>query len=381
MVFDSFHNKKDKSGVSILRQASLNAPTQNANFGLFMNHQLAFSKFYHNKHFELISRNFRANQKTFQSLESNPHYLGNWRAAINHAWDYEKFDIQLGGRGSENWTRAERAQILKNGHIGKYTTKQGITDKVAGHHRSNKSDHPWAQSDASNIRFCRTNSQHLKEEHGGDFHNKTDGEWINRDKMVAATYRKQLLKREFYSAGIAAALGFATNASISLILELSENGLDRDNTKKVLLNAGKNGLVGARNGLLYYGGLRGGSLAIDSLSSSIKLSPKAIKIIQSNGAKIAIVSGVIITLDSIRQISNGMSNGNTFYESVTITAKNQIQPIVILGLSVWNLPAGVVAGLTSLGYDVWQIIHDKKIIEQTEEHYRKCLYSRICDNL
>ena len=381
MVYDTLHCEKNKSGVSILRLTSMNAPTQNANFGLFMNRQLAFSDFYHAKHFDLISRNFRANQKTIHNLETDPNYLGNWRAAINHAWDYEKFDIQLGGRGSENWTRSERAQILKNGHIGRYTNRQGLTDKVAGHHRSNKSDHPWAQSDANNIRFCRTNSQHLKEEHGGDFHNKTDGEWINRDNMVATTYRKQLLRREFYSAGIAAALGFATNASISLIIELSENGFERDNAKEVLLNVGKNGMIGARNGLLYYGGLRGGSLVIDGMASSIKLSPKAINAIKSNGGKIAIIGGVIITFDSIRQIVVGMSNGNTFYESFKITAKQQIQPVAILGLSVWTLPAGIVAGLASLGYDVWQIIHDKKIIKQTEKHYRICLYKRIHDNL
>ena len=189
------------------------------------------------------------------------------------------------------------------------------------------------------------------------------------------------MRREFYSAGIAAALGFATNASISLIIELSENGFERDNAKEVLLNVGKNGMIGARNGLLYYGGLRGGSLVIDGMASSIKLSPKAINAIKSNGGKIAIIGGVIITFDSIRQIVVGMSNGNTFYESFKITAKQQIQPVAILGLSVWNLPAGMVAGLASLGYDVWQIIHDKKVIEQTEKHYRICLYKRIHDNL
>ena len=34
-------------------------------------------------------------------------------AGVRTAWRYERESIKLGGRGSENWTRAERAQILQ----------------------------------------------------------------------------------------------------------------------------------------------------------------------------------------------------------------------------------------------------------------------------
>lgn len=370
-------DQRHKLNVSLLRKGALTSPLHGANYSYMVNNLREYSSFYHTKHFELITKNFRANQKTIQNLEVNSNYLGNWQSAIKHAWEYEKFDIQLGGKGSENWSRAERAEILKSGRLKRFKNSKGKWDSAVGHHRSNKYNHPYAQSDAHNIRFCRNREQHLREEHGGDFHNETDGKWINRDEMVKSTYRRGVVKRELYSAGVAAAIGFVSSAAISLVLEITENGLDRDSFKSTLINAGKQGLPGARDGLLYYGGLRGGSLVLDKIATGMPLSTKTVQLLKANGCKIAVIGGVIIAVDVVSQTSRGMQDGRSFMESVGNSLKTQILPTTLLGLSVWQPHIGVAASVAAVTYEVWRVQHDRYVLAQVELQRLTKLYDSI----
>ncbi len=370
-------DQRRKLNVSLLRKGSLTSTLHGANYSYMMNNLREYSSFYRAKHFELITKNFKTNQKTIYNLDANPNYLGNWQSAIKHAWEYEKFDIQLGGKGSENWSRAERAEILKFGRLKRFKNSKGKWDGAVGHHRSNKYNHPYAQSDAHNIRFCRNREQHLREEHGGDFHNETDGKWINRDEMVKSTYRKGVVKRELYSAGVAAAIGFASSATMSLILEIAENGLDRENYKSILINAGKQGLPGARDGLLYYGGLRGGSLVLDKIATGMPLSTKTVQLLKTNGCKIAVIGGVVIAIDVVSQTSRGIQDGCTFMESVGSSLKKQILPTALLGLSVWQPHIGVAASVAAVTYEMWRGQHDRNVLTQVELHRLTKLYDSI----
>lgn len=382
MYFKSARTSYNNAISAIPSQSIVEIPFQNLTLNLLMSQRSAYTSFYISQHTKLITQNFKAMQTTFNNLETNPSYMGNWNQAIQHAWDYEKFDIQLGGRGSFNATRAEREEILKYGKLKRFKNSDGKWDSAKAHHISNKHNHPDAQSNAHNIKIFRNENEHKLFGHNGDYHNPSDGDWINRDEMVRRTFRKGLIKREIYAAGIAAAIGFVSTASISLIIDLSENDIDPELLKTALKNAGQSGIYGAGNGLLYYGGFRLGSTLLDEVATGyIQSSSKMAKFLKSNGGKMAVIGGLIIIGDSIYTITNDMSNGSSFSNSLKNTVKKEIQPLAILGLSIWSLPAGITASIICLGYDLWISISEKKLLKKIEQYYNQYYFDSVMSKL
>ncbi|MEG2857756.1 MAG: hypothetical protein RR994_03985, partial [Clostridia bacterium] len=84
---------------------------------------------------------------------------------VKRAWEYEQADVKMGGKGSGNWNKQERGQIRERGTV----------RNSQGHHQKNVANHPEEQADPDNIKFYRTQKEHLEKGHNGDFRNESDG--------------------------------------------------------------------------------------------------------------------------------------------------------------------------------------------------------------
>jgi hypothetical protein len=73
------------------------------------------------------------------------------------------------GRGTVDWTPAQRAELLQTGKVNGYV----------GHHINNVADHPELAGNPNNIKFVAGQEGNLAE-HGGNFRNATSGELMSR---------------------------------------------------------------------------------------------------------------------------------------------------------------------------------------------------------
>ena len=87
---------------------------------------------------------------------------------MRQAWKEEKNLVKETGEGTRTWTEIEKKQLLEKGKVKGYQ----------GHHVNNVKHHPQHAGNPDNIKFV-TPKEHLKA-HGGNFKNKTTGEFLNR---------------------------------------------------------------------------------------------------------------------------------------------------------------------------------------------------------
>jgi RHS repeat-associated protein len=80
------------------------------------------------------------------------------RRAVKDAWKMERQMIEKLGRGSRQWTQAQKTELLKYGKVEGYV----------GHHINNVADHQELAGVAANIKFVREGAEHLAE-HGGKY--------------------------------------------------------------------------------------------------------------------------------------------------------------------------------------------------------------------
>jgi hypothetical protein len=88
--------------------------------------------------------------------------------AVRDAWKEEKALVRETGQGTREWTEKEAKELLEKGKVKGYQ----------GHHINNVKHHPQHAGNPNNIKFV-TPREHLLE-HGGNFKNKSTGEFINR---------------------------------------------------------------------------------------------------------------------------------------------------------------------------------------------------------
>lgn len=283
----------------------------------------------------LMSLSSKAAKLTQQRLAADPNYNLGRGIAVRLAWQYEKLDLQLGGRGSEKWMYPNKDEILT---IGKVTGAEG-------HHPKNVANHPEEQSNPNNIKFFKNRSDHLHEGHGGDFHNETDGQMIDRQLMVTKTKNMSVLKNEMRGAGLSAIIGFSTVASMSFIIELSQAGISYEKVKDASLNAMRSGAVGAEFALGSYFIYRSAEAATNYIldNSAINLSGKVLK-----GVKGGIPGGVLILGTSTYNYIQMRNEGYSVQDSLTEAGKQAAIPTAILVACIYSPdPVSKVIGLAS----------------------------------
>lgn len=344
---------------------------QGVNSSILATNQANLKKFFENEYANLNKIGWNNIFDTHKNIGDKTQYSRLRSKGVKTAWRYEKASIKLGSKGSENWNRSERAQILQKGKV----------KGAQGHHQMNVHDHPDFMAEASNIKFFRSNKEHLEKGHGGNFRNESNKEFIDRDKMLIHDYERNLLKKEAYAVGYAALIGFSLSTSITIITELTENGIDPKNVQKVLSHAALEGAKGAGSSLLYYGGYRIGGAAIEGVANYLSLSEKAMKFLKSGSGKIAIIGGVIIIGDSIIQTKKDISNGVSVSEALLNTSKKQVVPVVLLAVTYVNPIAGGIASVLTLGYGVTSSYLNKRLMKKIENYKFDCLYKKACSVL
>jgi len=304
-----------------------------------------------------------------KKLEMWPDYRGDRGKGVGLAWEYERTDIEWGGRGSENWNRSERKEILRRGTL----------SGAEGHHQQNVADHPLEQANPDNIKFYRTKEEHLQKGHGGSFQNESDAPMIDRAKMLEKTNRKRVVKNEIKGASLTAIIAFATTASLTFVLELAKNGNNPQEVKRALKNAGRSGLEGMAMAVVCYGITR---LIMEPAKKRIaqvleKIGLKASGEIIGTGiaAVVVVVVTGVWTYIKLRQAGISIKNslrqvGKQALSQIVVSA-TLIVIQALLG-TVVAIAASVAYAIFLLGYSIYQISKEKKLIERiriyTVEH-------------
>lgn len=195
------------------------------------------------------------NSKLSQNLSVDPYSDALRSKGVDLAWEYEKADIEMGGRGSNNWNYKERQEILANGSV------RG----AEGHHQKNVADHPEDQVNPDNIKFYRSHEEHRVRAHNGNWRNSTDAPHIDKKRMLQRTNQRRIIKKELQGIGLVAAISFGIGSSIEVVCTLAVHGVSVDNVKAAMLNGVKTGLKSATIGVLTYGVTRGVSFVVQQM--------------------------------------------------------------------------------------------------------------------
>lgn len=372
-----FRKGSNHSGPEIISSVpdsivnTLNIGTQNINVNMLLAEQARYTQYFDKIYTQLNRRGWKNLYDVEANIKNPSEYARLRSTGVRTAWQYEKASIRLGGKGSANWSSAERAQILQKGSV----------KGAEGHHLMNVHDHPDFMAEASNIKFYRNRQEHLQKGHGGDFHNESDMPFVDKDLMLINNFNEGLLRREMFAAGTAALAGFTLSASITLMIELANKGFTIEKIKESLVTASIEGLKGAENGVLYYGGFRIGGAAIEKAVTIMNLGPKSAELLKTQGAKMAIWGGVIIIADSIWQTSKDLDDGKDLSVALLNTAQKQALPVALLALTVYNAPAGIVASVGAIGYSVVKGFIEQKTLEKVYIHQMDILYEYTKSNL
>ena len=141
---DSSHSEPERiSSVPDSIVNTINIGTQNINVNMLLAEQTRYTQNFDKIYAKLNKTGWKYLRDVEANINNPSQYERLRNAGVRTAWRYERESIKLGGRGSENWTRAERAQILKRKSL----------EGAEGHHLMNVHDHPDFMAEASNIKF------------------------------------------------------------------------------------------------------------------------------------------------------------------------------------------------------------------------------------
>ena len=322
-----------------------------------------------------------------QQLHKNPAFESQYyRArAIDKAWEMERIDVEWGGRGSENWTRAERDEILRYGRIRQEKVEGKIIKQYPGHHQKNVHHHPEEQGNPDNIRFFRSNDEHRTKGHDGDFHNESDKPMLDRARMVERTNtRHRVIKNELKGAGITAIISFATSTSITFILECARNGWSPQARRMALATAIHTGVETTAVSLLCYGVSR--QLVEPSTKLIIKVLEKA-GLTVTEGARELIGYGMVaviaITITGILTYRKLRKAGFSPHESAYKVMQQSFLGLFFSALMFFvrkKLGTGwaiAVAVVLSLGYAGWQYYltsKDRELMQKLQDFVLEGMY-------
>lgn len=329
-------------------------------FGLF--------SYSYNQEYSMLSSELTAKRIEYQThvneqLAIDPNFKGYRSNGVSLAWEYERADIQMGGTGSENFTLEQRAEILDRGRV------RGFE----GHHIKNVANNKVHQANPDNIKFYGSREDHVELGHNGDVNNPSDGEFIDRDKMIRDTNRRRVVANELKGLGISAAIGFGVGVTISAIIELSRTGLKDADIPLLIKRSILSGIESASITSITYVVGRGTSYALETL---FNLNPIALTSVISVGA-ISASLGVVYQLAKMRIM--GVSKEDA-YDAAGKQATISIASVALTALAtgLYGGIGGIIASVgftvVYLGFNVGSNIHSRalndKIRAFTVEQYR-----------
>ena len=293
------------------------------------------------------------------------------------AWEYEQADVKMGGKGSINWNREQRIELLRSGKVRGYV----------GHHQKNVANQPQHPANPDNIRII-ADKDHLPIGHKGDFRKPTDDPFIDKDKMLKHTNRKRVRGNELKGVGIAAVIGFATGASIGFIVTLAQNGLSPESFKLAAIEGGKVGLEGMAFGVIGHIASRTiGEMATNAMTGLLANMGMELTENLMKACNTGIVGSIIIVTSSIYQFVRLKKAGCSTQECLSRVGKQCLISIGSLAVTLivqanYGGPAAIAVGVgisaVMLGYSMYRAYHNKALAEEIQDYIiRKSYPSNI----
>lgn len=271
---------------------------------------------------------------------------------VYRAWEYEKADVLMGGRGSANWSDKECHDIIDNVSFDNQISSRSGVRGAEGHHLQNVANHPGEQANPDNIKFYKTREEHLEQGHGGDFHNESDASMIDKNEMLEKTNSRRVFKNEIQGLAIAVAIGLGVGFTISAITTLAQSGITPDSLKHAVAEGCKGGLESGVLSAVGYGiGRTAGQVASNALAGVIENTGIAITENVSRMINMAAVGTLTTAVFSAYQFIKLKQQGMATKEALIHTGKQALLSLSILAVSIaaqgiWGGYAGIIVSCT-----------------------------------
>ncbi len=285
----------------------------------------------------------RIANKGANGLASDPNYKGARNDGVKLAWDYEKADVEMGGKGSSDWNAEQRQEI-------KDTCK---VRGAEGHHQKNVADHPEDQGNPDNIKFYKSKQEHLEKGHDGNFQNESDAPMIDKDKMLKTTNGKRVFRNEMRGLGIAAAIGVGIGFTIGFAVTLAQSGVTPDTIKYALAEGGRSGVSsGVQATVGYVLGRTIGQVATNALQGFFTNAGITITENIAKMCDMGVVGAITITVFSAWQFIKLVAGGMSLKEAAIKVGKQALFSLSLLAVSIaaqgiWGGPAGLIVSISS----------------------------------
>ena len=306
----------------------------------------------------------RIAQKVADGLANDPSYTAARNDGVNLAWEYEKADVEMGGKGSSNWNKNQRQQIKENGRV----------KGAEGHHQKNVATHPEEQGNPDNIKFYKNKQEHLKKGHDGNFQNETDSPLIDKNKMLKRTNTKRVFKNELRGVGIAAAIGAGIGFTIGFAISLAQSGVSPDSMKYALCNGGKTAVSAGAQSVVGYGiGRTIGQVATRVLEHGLAHIGIGITENISKMCSMGTVGTITIVVFSAIEFIKLKRDGMASRDAIIKVGKQTLFSLSLLAVSIvaqgiWGGAAGLVVsistGIIFVTYSLADTVHQRKISEE-----------------
>ncbi|MDQ7839335.1 MAG: hypothetical protein RDU59_12680 [Thermodesulfobacteriota bacterium] len=301
-------------------------------------------------------------------LAADPNSTSLRDKGIELAWKYEKAELEMGGSGTQDWSPAQRQEILDNTSVRDFE----------GHHINSAAAHPGQQTNPDNIRFLEEHRdgsgvrEHL-DAHNGNYRNATEGDLIDRDKRLIDANKSRVFKNELAGIGTAAAIGLGIGFTIGFVVTLAQSGVSPESVRYAAVAGAKAGFQGAAFGVVNHFLARSigeiSSKALQGVLQNIGVS------VTDNVAKMCnmgVVGFMAIAVFSVYQFAKLKRMGYGKKECLIRVGKQAAFSTAVLIASIiaqgiCGGPSGIIVslsiGLIVLTYMVSLSIHDKKLME------------------
>ena len=305
----------------------------------------------------------------------NPGGRVDWlsQSAISKAWQAERLEVELGGKGTNNWTKAQKKELLNTGRVKGYE----------GNHQQGVKSHSEEQANPDNIKFY-SHEDHLKVVHRGNYKNESNGPMYNRRQAINSAKRRNVIKNELLGGGIVAVVTFITSAGLRFVIEMIKSNRNPEDVKNARNLALREGAEATGYALLSYGlgklAVYGGVKVLDHFG--IELSKKSMLWFQGGIAAAAIAIGLgVITYFRMRNM--GYDRKESLLQAGKATgvsfgiAMISLMVSINLGMS-WAIGVNVAIAICSASYMLYTVVHEKNLSEQLQiftiqEISKKCL--------
>ena len=317
-------------------------------------------------------------QKVNDYLSSSNHTVAdNYRDnGVELAWKYEKAEIEMGGKGTRDWSHEQKAELLERGRV----------RNVEGHHINDVCNNPSQQANPDNIglleehRDGRGVREHF-DAHERNWRNQTEGELINRNERLDKVNSDRVFKNELTGIWTAVAIGLGIGFTLGFVVTLAQTGITIDSVKNAVIVGGKTSIEGALLGAANHAIIRSiGELVNNSLQGTASSLGLTITDNITRMCNMATVGMLAIIVFSAYQFTKLKLLGYSTKECLLRVGKSAAFSAMVIMASItaqglWGGHAGIIVsisiGIIVLSYKVAENKYNKKLAEKIQTYVIK----------